>query len=526
MPRATGILLVAVALGAGDAAGQYPSSRWRPEERVVVGDYGVVLALAAGRDLLYVFTPDGVGLYDARLRRWELPLPLPSGFAPPVGSPALVDPMDRSAWLGTQSGLLHYDPRLELVETVAVPGGVLDIMFDRDDAFVGLYVRSPFRWYLVQRGSGILTDVASLPPPDRQVRSTRVEEVMRRDPGLVARSPLALTDERLRDYRYTAAAELRLTEDLFLGTDGLGVLFVDPVTRTFERLAFGLLDRHAASLALVDDVVVVGASGQGARWGLTFLSRDLQRFRYEEGPAATGYRFRSVLDLATDGEAILAATERGLWRIGPDGRAVRLVSALVGDAVGVFAVARNPAGIWAGTERGLLFVDSAGDGMLVDARVREPIYAVLPLADTVWLGGVRGLAFVAPGADEILVPGAVVEDPWLRDVVIAVVESGGTLVAATRDRVGWRDAAGTWTVERSLGGEVGRIIALASDADGVWIAGTSGVVRFDPGRGTFPQALRREDLPGELRDVAADDRYLWVATDRGVVRFETRVLPQ
>jgi hypothetical protein len=356
MPRAAGILLAAAAvLGAGNAAAQHPSSRWRPEERVVVGDYSVVLALAGGRDLLYVFTPDGIGVYDTRLDRWELPLPLPPGFAPPIGSPAIVDPMDRSVWLGTQSGLLHYDPRLELVESVAVPGGVVDIMFDRDDTFVGLYARSPYRWYMVQRGSGILMDVASLPPPEQQIRSTSLEAVMHRDPGLVARSPLALTDERLRDYRYTAAAELQLTEELFLGTDGMGVLFVDPVTRAFERLAFGLLDRNAASLVVVDDVVVVGASGRGRRWGLTLMSRDLQRFRYEEGPAATGYRFRRVLDLAADGEAVLAATERGAWRIGPDGRAARLAPELVGDAVGVFTVARNPAGIWAGTERGLLF---------------------------------------------------------------------------------------------------------------------------------------------------------------------------
>jgi ligand-binding sensor domain-containing protein len=119
-----------------------------------------------------------------------------------------------------------------------------------------------------------------------------------------------------------------------------------------------------------------------------------------------------------------------------------------------------------------------------------------------------------------------VDDPWLRDAVIALAESDGMLVAATRDRVGWRDAGGVWTVERSLGGEVGRIIALASDAEGVWIAGTSGVVRFQPGRGTFPLALRRDDLPGEPWDVAVDERFLWIATDRGVVRFETRVLPR
>jgi hypothetical protein len=525
MARGAALVLGSVMLLAGhDAAAQYPSSRWRPDERVVVGDYGVVLALAGGRELLYAFTEDGIGVYDARLRRWELPLPLPPGFLPPPGSPAIVDPMDRSAWLGTLSGLLHYDPRLDLVETVSIPGGVSGIMFDRHDTFVGLYVRTRFGWQLVQRGSGIVTDAPALPPPQRQVRATTVESVMRRDPGLAARSPLALTDERMRDYRYTAAAELEYTEDLFLGTDGLGVLHVDPVTRQFERLPFGLLDREAATIAIVDEQVVVGTSGHGRRVGFTFMSADLQRFAYEEGPPATGFRFRRILDVADDGAALLAATDRGVWRVGEDGRAVRLAPELIGEGIGAYAVARTDAGMWAGTERGLLFVDDAGDGMLVDARVREPVYALLVLADTVWLGGVRGMAFVAPGSDSMLVPATIAEDPWMRDPVVALAHGGGVLVAATTDRIAWRHAADGWRVERSLAGEVGRIVALAGDEAGVWILGSVGAVHFVPDRATFPQALRRDDFPGEPWDVVADGRYLWIATDRGVVRFEQRVL--
>jgi hypothetical protein len=112
----------------------------------------------------------------------------------------------------------------------------------------------------------------------------------------------------------------------------------------------------------------------------------------------------------------------------------------------------------------------------------------------------------------------------MRDAVVALAEGGGALVAATPDRIAWRDAAGEWRVERSLAGEVGRIVALAGDRDGVWILGSVGAVHFVPGRATFPQAVRREDLPGEPWDIAAQDRYLWIATDRGVVRFEQRVL--
>jgi hypothetical protein len=93
-------------------------SRWRPEERTVIGEYGVVVALAAGQDYLYAFTASGIGVYDTRLRRWDLPRPTPPGVVIPPGSPALVDPLDRSVWIGTAMGVLHYDPRLEITETV------------------------------------------------------------------------------------------------------------------------------------------------------------------------------------------------------------------------------------------------------------------------------------------------------------------------------------------------------------------------------------------------------------------------
>jgi hypothetical protein len=117
------------------------------------------------------------------------------------------------------------------------------------------------------------------------------------------------------------------------------------------------------------------------------MSADLQRFAYEEGPPATGFRFRRILDVADDGATLLAATDQGVWRVGEDGRAVRLAPELIGGGIGAYAVARTDAGVWAGTERGVLGVDDAGDGLLVEAGVREPVYALLALADTVWLGG-------------------------------------------------------------------------------------------------------------------------------------------
>ena len=522
MRRAVALALLAQ-WGATTADAQLVQSRWRPDEMVVVGDFSVVLAVGAGSDLVYTVTTTGIGLYDTRFRRWEIPARIPAALLPPMGAPALVDPVDRSLWIGGQAGLLHYDPRLELTETVAVPGGAYDLMFDRDDTFSGLYVRSRVGWHVVARGSGFLSDVSSLPPPDRQLRALRVDEMERRLPGLAARS-LALSDPRLRSYRFTAAGEVRETGDVFVGTDGMGLLRLDPVTQELEPLPFGLVGTQALAVGGTSDGVVVGSGARDARRGFTWVSADLQRYRQDEGPPATGYRFTNVLDLAGSDADLWAATDRGVWRLGADGRAVRQASDLVGDADVVYAVAQVPTGAWVGTERGLFFVDQAGESRRTDALVLEPVLAILTRSDTVWVGLMRGLGFVPPGGDQVLVPRQVTDEPWLRDPVIALASAGAVLIAATEERVAWRDSAGGWTVERSIRGDVGRIVALQGDAKGVWILGTGGLARFRPGVAAFQVQVRQSDLPGLPRDLAADDHYLWIATDGGLVRMDRRVL--
>jgi ligand-binding sensor domain-containing protein len=499
-------------------------SRWRPDERTVIGDHSTVLALAAGEDRLYVFTETGVGLYDVRLGRWDLPRPMPPGLFVPPGSPALVDPMDRSVWIGAAPGLVHYDPRLEMTEAVQIPGGAVDLMFDLDDTFGGLYVRSRTGWFLVERGSGIARPVTQLPPVSRQIRATNLAAFLQREPGLVARAPLLLTDDRLRSYRYTAAAELWRTEDQFVGTDGFGVLWVDGMSRQVQRLPFGLLDAGVWGVAVIGGRVIAGTSGDGARWGFTELSPDLQRFGYLEGPPSTGYRFRRVYAIAEDPDGMLVGTDRGAWRVRFDGDATRVGVGAVTDATPVYAVARTSDGAWLGTDRGLVRVEPDGTGMIVDERVRDPVYALLSASDTLWIGAMRGVAFVPPGGADLFVPGDLLEDPWMRAPVVALGRADDALVAATEERIAWRDSAGQWRVERSLAGEVGRITSMATAPGGVWIGGATGIVFFRPGRAAFPLSVPGDELPGPVRDLASDGRYLWVSTSNGLVRFDQAVL--
>jgi len=520
--RAVSALLLGL-VSASSLAAQGGTRSWRSDERVVISDFSYITAVGASREMLYVVSPAGIGIYDRRFHRWEPPVTSVEGFPTQPVAVALVDPVDRSLMMGTMSGLLRYDHALRLFEHVLVPGGVIDLMLDRDDTFSGTYLRGRYGWQFLPRGSQMPVDVNALPPPHRQIRAGTVGELLERMPHILARSPQLLTDSRMRRARFTSGTVAPDNEDVYLGTDGAGLLKVDMMTNA-EPMPFGLLAPSVGALALVEDGVWAGTGYLPTRVGFTLVSNDVQRYAFNEGPPATGYRFRVVRDLVADDQSVWAATDAGLWHVALGGRTTRIAAGLITEAEDVLALSRGSTGLWVGTERGLVFVDEEHEAYRVDDRVRLPIFALAAKGDTVWVGSELGLGTTWRDAEEIVVTADAAREPLLRDPIAALAFAGDTLVVGLWDRIAWRAPAGEWLVERVLTGELGDITALSPDVGGVWLGGTRGFAfyRFDARAFSFFDA--RGDVPGPVRDVAAGDQYLWVATDAGLVRFTKRAI--
>ncbi|NIM50228.1 MAG: hypothetical protein GTN62_05035, partial [Gemmatimonadales bacterium] len=468
--RGAAVLLAALAC-AQPLSAQVGSRVWRPDERVIISDFSYVEALAVSEDVLYQATRGGLGIYDRRFARWNPPVTHLDGYPTEPVLAALVDPLDRSAWLGTGQAVLRYEPVLRLFESIPLPGGARDLMFDRDDAIRGIYLRGRRGWQFLPRGSPIPTGAASLPPAGRQVRTTTVEAVLQQVPFALARAPLTLMDERVRRYRYTAAAVAPVTDEIFFGTDGLGVLRVDAATTEVERLPFGILDRAVGAVVTVPGGVWTGTGLRGRRVGFAFVSDDVQRYEYDEGPPATGYNFRAVRDLTARGRSLWAATDAGVVRVEPR---VRAESMMTGFGLGMedaYALAQGSQGVWVGTRSGLAFVSDDGVVTRIDDRVVDPILALAATRDTVWVGGLRGLGVTWHGSREIVVPRDVAENVVLRGTIVALTFSADTLVAATPDRIAWRTPEGQWLIERVIAGELGELTVLAGDVAGVWVGG-------------------------------------------------------
>jgi ligand-binding sensor domain-containing protein len=529
-PVRTSCLILSTLLAVPQVSAQTGSRLWRPEERTLLTDFSVVDAVAADENTLYLVSRTGIGVYDRRSRQWQPPVTVLEGYVPQRALSALIDPGDGSLWIATAAGLVHFSPRVRLLEHVMVVGGVSQLTLDRQDPFAGVYFVSRSGWMSVPRGGIMAQRAMTIPHARNQVRALDVAEVLRRHPTIETTRTRVLVDERLRSYRFTAAAEVRLTDDVFLGTNGMGVIRYDAQTTDFEPLPFGLLSEGAVAVEVVLGGVWAAADGRSPRSGFTFVASDLQRFAHEEGRRVTGLATGRVWDLLSRDRRLWAATDAGLIAFDRERNPLHLTTSDGLPSSRVLSLASGSDGVWVGTTRGLAFVRDGGTVERIGEQLYEPILSLAARSDTVWVGTRSGLGLSWAGSERVVVPPGVRAVPDMNGEIVALATSDEIVVAATRDRIvirtgsGEQGAGSGWLAERSISTELGDLTSVAADGDGVWIGGTRGLAHYGFAGRAFVFFIGTTDVPGPVLDLATDDRYLWVATDRGLVRFDKGAL--
>lgn len=496
--------------------------QWRADERSLVTDFSQVNAVAASPFTLYAATTHGLIIYNRNARAWDPPVTALDGYPAGRVRVALADATDDAVWLGTTDGWARYDKNIRQWQGGAVPGGVTDLAFDARDPASGIFVRSPIGWAFLQRGGIIPVNDRPLPPPGQMVRPLDPRSALDLAPMADAMRALILTDPRLRAHQFTAAARTPDQTDLYFGTDGMGIVRIDPATAQWEALPYGLVAPGAGALALGSGGVWVAAAARvGERRGLSWVSDDLSRVAAIEGTGTLGMQFLTGRRILSRAGRLWIATERGALRYDPETGRTRMFDDARGglpDAA-VWSLAPAPDGVWVGTARGLAVV-ADNDSITRIGGLDQPVLALLSWRDTLWIGSVNGLGVLGPGGATAVVPPAVSAQPALALPVVALARVGDTLVAATADQLAWRDPkAGTWTVQRARG-DLGRILSLAGDDGGVWVGGTQGLSFWPVARLPLRTLHVPIDLPAAVRDIAVDGARLWVATDSGVVRFD------
>ena len=454
------------------------SARWRPDERAMLTDFSYIRALAASPDWLYAASTRGLLIYDRRRHAWQPPVTFLDGFPPEPIRGAVVEPGGNAVYLAIGIGYARYD--------------MLSRSWDR----------------------------AAAPPPPPLGGTLTPEGALNDAPAAQAMRALIATDARLRTYHFTAAARTPDQPDLYLGTDGMGVVRVDPMTAQSEPLTFGLLAPGAGAIAAGPGGVWVATDtrpGGGDRSGFTWVSDDLSATTTSEGGgAALGFTFLQGRRLLARGSTLWLATERGLYAV--DNASYRSRYLDVGRGLpseDVTSLAPAPDGVWVGTTRGLAIV--TGDGKVSTIGTRGvAVLSLLAVGESLWVGTSTGLALLVPGAADLA---AAPSPPSLKVLILGIARVGTTLVLMTSGQLSWQTPTpDTWHLTPLP--IVGRPTCIESDEGGVWIGGTTGLAWVDAKTGASRALTIPWDVPAAVRDVAVDRTFLWVATDSGLVRFD------
>ena len=493
---------------------------WSPDERVVLGDFTRVNAVAASTDRVFAVTPDAVLAYDPLGRRWEGPYsPRDPGLLRDVIG-ALADRLDNSLWLIRRSGWIRFDPGIRLWEQGFIPGTVLDAALDQNAPASGLFLRTSAGWFTALRGGAAVPSNA----PGRPLRPGSVDQAVRDNPAIQANSAGLLFSSRFRNIRYTSAARAGgfAGQGWFLGTNGAGLVFFPDGGGLPQPQTFGLPGEAV-------DAVFVGTGGVWAVTertavadpALSFVRQDLTGFTWFQGPRASGLPFTLARRVVGMGDALWLATDVGVIRITPKDEEVSRFDAGRGlPDSRVVDLAQRRGRLVAATVHGLAeFSDSTGFRRIAP-DFSDVAQAVELSGDTVWVGTRIGLFAAVPGQADLLQPEALGAGLSLQASVVDLVWRADTLVGLTPDRLLWRSpGSGKFTLGPLLGSGLGRLHTLVNGRDGLFVAGDRGTGFAQLNTPVSRILSVPGDLPGQVTDVAADDRYLWVATLKGLVRF-------
>lgn len=538
------------AAGATGAGGSFA------DERVLVGGFSVIDAVAVSRRFVYAAGPGGVAVYDrigerfvppARDLERELgPLFGRDGFRETYPAQAITagasgglvtvmagDPIEDAVWIGIPGALLSYRPFTGQVQRTMLTGVPQRIVFERGGAG-DLLVLSGGQWSRVSR-AGIATPSAA-PVLSQVFMPPTLGDLLAQYPGLRAQPQLLLRRQSpsrpLEPFQLTAgAASPDRGSEVWLGTSGEGLFRVDPVFGQGAALEYGLLDPSAAALApAANGVWVAGLGRNQRRGGLTFTTFDLQRWRWISGTISTPLAQVRTYAMTTRGNVGWLGTERGLVRVQLDStnemQSYTRLRGLPDDRV--FAVAARDDGAWAGTPRGLVFVsDTLGaPGEPVLAEV--PVYALQVSGAWLWVGTQRGLMRVplagggmrATVADAPRAPAN--RDSQLRLPIRALAASDSVLIVATQDAVLQFDPRRDGTpTERLMAFEpplVGDVMRVAVDAGTIALVGSEGAMLVSRQSGAR-RVLRAPEITGAVFDVLLHRDYVFFATMHGLLRY-------
>lgn len=521
LPLLALLLAAGCASGGGIIAPGIPLEPLRPEDRVVLGDFTTVRAVAASFDRVYVAYESTLGIWLPLEQRWEVPRrPNNPGLLRDVVA-ALIDPLDQSVWLATRSGWVRYSLDTDIWERGTLPGTVNAMAIDPNNPVDGIWFRTSAGWFRQDRGG---PPVAAVAPRTLRLATT-LEDAYRDMPSLRSFGPTMAIGPSLRTGRLTAAAAAANGQGWFIGTSTRGLLFVDRMTVLADPMPLGIGGESVGALALVGDGIWVttDAGFDGLPAALTYLHENLGTAIRLEGNPAMGLPFSASRRVLPGDRVVWVGSDRGLVRVPIDGDSPELYGEGSGLPIPlVTALIQWREQVVVGTMRGLAIYDSTGLNRTAPGVI-DAIRTLATRGDTLWVGGDFGLGAMLIGDTTVRVSTGWRRLTSQRIPVYGIGYVMDTMVVLSQDRVIWRDpSTGAWTPGPLLGTTLGPLHTMFATDAGVWVGGDRGAALVLLNAGPIRTLTVGADLPGAVRAIAANDRYLWIGTIDGLVRLKLR----
>lgn len=516
------VLLVLTGCGAGmpaPAGAPLVTGAFRPGDRVVLGDFSQVRAVASSFDRVYVAYPSAVVIWEPLRRRWDVPRAAPAPNALARVESAIIDPLDQSLWLAADDGLIHFDPRMDRWERVPAPGRITALAVDAASPGDGVWARIGNSWYRVPR---IGVPVAA-PAPATLREAATIEDAYRDMPALRTMGPAMVLGPGLTPGRLTAAAPNPDGSGWFIGTDRAGLLTVDRLGMRAEEMTVGLPGEMVGAVAAVPGGVWVATDddSRGTPAALAFLPEALTGTTVHRGDPALGLRLSAIRRIVPGDRVLWLATDRGVARYQIDARHLEWWSETNGlRDQRVTALQPLDDGMLVGTLRGMMYIDRLGEVSLPAPNLVDPVYALLAWRDTVWIGTSLGVAYWARGSREATIPPQWRGQAADRSAVLGLGVISDTLVAMTRNALVYREPlTGDWITGVPMSTSVGTLRAFHATPFGAWVGGDRGAALVTASGATLQNLMVGAELPDAVTAITSSEDFVWIGTLRGLVRL-------
>ncbi|MBT8479565.1 MAG: hypothetical protein KJO06_11645 [Gemmatimonadetes bacterium] len=511
---------------------------WRPDERVLITDFGIVTALARSSGSVFVATTGGLLTFDEAFERSELPITVEDGF-PPVAPTAMVfDRRDRSVWIAAAGELLQFDPfSRRFRDRISVRQPVTGIV-PGEASGSDLFVRTLGEWWRLDtfsRDRRRAQPGAVLAAIDANADLRARQEALL-DPFFLDAAQQAARTSYAGSARILDLIPSRDAYGWWLGTAGQSLVSYDGIGRVGRRTIFGPTGEGMSSVVatgtevwFAPDVPLEG------RYAVAVATADLQQWRAWRADSS-----RAVPDLVSD----LVRLPGGIWAGGESGlhwmgdgreewRQERAVDLSYTPVLGM-ASASGASGeaVWVGSARGLLRVKAVGAGIDIAVMPSTAVGSVVEADGRVWMGTDYGL-YSMPVPDSIgqtVQPQRAEGSSALRSPVGALTASGDTVYAGLEREVWWRAGRDApWARLESVGRARARVSALAIHDGVLWVGSAAELTVVDVGRGVVASYSFGPDLPpgprGEtaIADIAVvSSTEAWLALPAGAIRLHVR----